>query len=197
MALDFQVDTRRLPLAVEQNAQFHLTTQTHVNPLYGGKETRYAKRPPRVEASLVVGPNDAAEVIDMYRSQIGPRYAFTCRDWSDYEIVDQLLTPDTNGVYQVIKQYGSGIRLRNRIIYLVQDLVVKLDDVVVPSSEYDEDGGEITPHASPAAAWADGDVTVTCLFNFPARFGDSDQLDIEVKTGTLRVLRFDVVEVLG
>jgi uncharacterized protein (TIGR02217 family) len=192
--MTLQVDPDRLPTYVEMGAEFALTTETAITPSFGGNESRYARRRARVEATLTVGPEHAREVLTLFRAQIGSRYAFTCRDWSDYQATDEELTLDSNGDYPLIVTYATNTRSEIRRILLPDAIVVSGNGTpLVLNTDYSLSDGIVHPLTSLATP-----VTWTGTFNIPVRFAD-DQLRISlpVDGSTLIAQQFRIIEVLG
>lgn len=188
------VDSTRLPTAVEVNAQFVLTTETTISPSYNGFETLYAKRRPRVEAMITFGPEYADDIIALYRSQIGPKYAFTVRDWSDYQIADQVLAPLTDGTYPIVKTYGNVVRSAERRIVLPDPTTIEVDIDGVPSVSGDWtllDNGIIQPNID----FSGSQITITCEFFIPMRFAE-DQLTLTMPASFTRVSTMKLIEML-
>jgi uncharacterized protein (TIGR02217 family) len=181
-----QVDPMRLPLAIEAGATFTLNTQTLISTGFTGKESRYAKRKPWVEALCNVGPDDAEAVIDLFRDKIGPRYAFTMRDHSDYEATDEVLTPDDSGFYQLTKRYGTDRpRLRDIILPDLSTVIINLDGEPAVSGSYTMfEGGVIHPSSS----WAANEVTASFEFFIPVRLAD-DKLTITVPAPGMKLIQ--------
>jgi uncharacterized protein (TIGR02217 family) len=195
--MTFQVDSRRLPRKVEAGAQWRITTETHISRAFGGNEDRKAKRAPLVAATVSIGPHDAGEIIDLIRSQIGPRYAFTGRDNSDYIATDQLLEPDDDGNYPLYKFYGTGARQRARRIVLpvAETIVVNLDGNPAAEGSWAlGPNGVIMPTISPDQSWASYDVTWSGEFDIPIRIA-SDDTPITVHVPGTRTIQLQLMEV--
>lgn len=187
------IDNVRLPAQVEKDAQYQIKTRTDKVTALGGGETRYKKRRPYVCATLVVGPDDAYEVMRLFRRQDGDRHAFDCRDFSDDYAEDELLEPDDEGAYPLRIDYGDDNRHSYRPIYLpiLDDenvaFVVALDGVPIPESpvtytvEISRTGpARIVPNSG--EDWSGYEVTWTGLFDFVGRF-DGDEAQITVLGG--------------
>jgi uncharacterized protein (TIGR02217 family) len=192
------VDVRRLPLDIEANATFGIETKTTIKPSVGGIEARYSKQRPRVTATCATGPSTVAEVIDLYREQVGPRWAFTVFDNVDNTAVDEVLLPDGSGKYQLTKTYGT-VRpnVRNIILPDLTNLVVKKDGVTKTIvTDYNiayGDYGLITPTTS----WAASLITWSGGFFCPMRFAD-DNIDFStLAKGVVKVQPFKLIEELG
>jgi uncharacterized protein (TIGR02217 family) len=203
-----QVDSVRLPLAVEASARWLITTETHKTGGFNNRETRNAKRRPRVEASVRVGPAHANFVRDLMYSQWGDRYAFTARDWGDYLVSDeptahhapQEIVVDDDGNWPLIITYGPGTRKFTRRIMLPDEDTLQIfvngdllsgGYTVLPGGLIQFNSGN-DPVSGDVVTWA-GE------FFFAARI-DEDTMEIETATAQndgppIRFTTFRLVEV--
>lgn len=113
----------------------------------------------------------------------GRARGFRFKDWSDFEITEQLLgTGDgSNRVFNVIKDYGSGTYKYTRRIFkpVSGTISVKVNGVTVSGSTYSVNTatGVITfnvPNTPPNGHA----VLVTCEFDVPVRF-DTDKMAVK------------------
>ena len=183
-----QVADVRLPLAVEVNAKWYVTTETHKTGGFNSRESRNAKRRPRVEAAIRVGPEYADYIRDLQYSQIGDRYAFTMRDWQDYWVGDepgahhppQEIVEDIDGNFPLIITYGPGTRKHVRRILLPDpDTFTLYIDDVPQSGGFTLGTGDDIGKVMGLSAGSGTTVTWSGLFFFPGRL-DEDTIEIEL-----------------
>lgn len=194
-----QIDDRRLPRSVEASAQWSLTTETRINTAFGGNEDRKAKRAPRWEATVTFNPSDIDDLIDLINAQIGPRWALAGHNDAELPAVDQLLEPDDDGNYPVIRAYGSGDRTRIRRIWLPieETITVYIDGTPVSDATWTLlPNGIIAPIDSPDQGWDEADVSADFDHDIALRFAD-DQTTFTVLTTSVRKAQTRLIEVLG
>lgn len=190
-----EVDATRLPFAVEVGAVFTLTTDTSIKTALNGREARQAKRVPRWEATVSVGPEYADEVRDLYLSQYGPRYAFAVRNYADYQVRGEVIVPNDAGGYPLTITRGPGTRK------LVKDVLVVDEDTLVvyvdgaPVTGFTLTDGVLTGVGGGVVSY-DADIF------WPMRFAD-DNLAINITAGVdsdgvplKSVQQFRLIEVL-
>lgn len=197
MTIEF--DDTRLPVNVEASAQFVMTSETFVSTGYGGNEERRAKRPVRWEASVTVNPDGVDDLIDIFNSQIGGRYAIRVRNNREFSATDQLLDPDDDGNYPVIRRYGTGVRERIRRIWapVPGTLTVKLDGTPTSNSNWTLlPMGIVAPVASPDQGWEAYDVTLDYEFDIIMRI-NGDRADFTALTELVGRAQVSLIEVLG
>lgn len=182
------IDDVRLPTNVEKGVrggpQFNTvvlrtdggTTQTNQNwqyPLYMGN-IGYGIRM----------KEDLFDVINFFWARRGRLRGFRFRDWSDYELVDEVIGTG-DGVtrdFQCTRVYDDlALPFTRKITRPVEDeCTVKVDGVTVSPSNWGVNSGGII-HFGPAATPALGaTITISGNFDIPVHFG-SDKLDVEME----------------
>lgn len=190
------IDEVFLPQSLEAGATFRLTTETHITQGYGGTETRFAKRAPKLMCTLNVRPDHADDVISLFRSQVGPRYAFQVIDPSDAIATDEPLYLDDDGNYPLIKTYGHATREQLRRILCPVEYSISIEVNGSPTGSWTlQAPGIIVPGFGASS----GDsVTWSGSFAVPMRFAVDElpqSLLAAQETGILRIVQVNLIEV--
>ncbi|MFO1156620.1 MAG: TIGR02217 family protein [Rhodospirillales bacterium] len=159
---------------------------TAVSTTFGGYEARNANwSAPRGRwdvASGIKSREQVAALIAFFRARKGRAYGFRFKDWTDYQVQNQLLgTGDgVTRAFQLIKTYASGPGAEVRVISkpVVGTLKTYLDGVLTSAWTLNGTTGVVTFTAAPALAKL---VTADFEFDVPARF-DTDHMDISIET---------------
>lgn len=149
-------------------------------------------------------------VKDFFYARYGKAHSFRFKDWSDFEVADQLMftTDGTTSTFQIFKQYSSGGIDFNRILTKIVNLSVTATvNAVSQTVVYDAvpASGEVSISlltgvvtlGSTHAATSSQAVNLTLEFDVPVRF-DTDAFDINLalfNAGSIPQL--PVIEVRG
>jgi len=149
-------------------------------------------------------------VKDFFYARYGKAHSFRFKDWSDFEVADQLMftTDGTTSAFQIFKQYSSGGIDFNRILTKIVDLSVTATvNSIAQTVVYDAvpASGEVSISlltgvvtlGSTHAATSSQAVNLTLEFDVPVRF-DTDAFDINLalfNAGSIPQL--PVIEVRG
>lgn len=168
---------QRLPSKVELGAVRRDAEDIEIVTTDGGWETRNARHSQSLlefEISFPtakVGDETRAAVIALYKAARGKLRTFRFRDYSDYQLTDELigLGDGVTTAFQIKKSWTvDGVTESRRITRPVSPFVVKLGGVV-QSAGYaiDYSTGILTFTGAPSVAEA---VRVTGQFDLPVRF---------------------------
>jgi uncharacterized protein (TIGR02217 family) len=173
----------RLPDHVERNARGGPMFKTTVLELSSGQEQR------NIDWSLVrhywdIGYGvqeraDYEEVRTFFLNMRGKAHTFRFRDWTDYELTDELLGTGDGVVtdYNIIRTYDGELPYTRRITRPDESTIeVKLDGVVTVAYTVDA-GGIISFNSAPGVGVL---VTISCEFDIPMRF-DTDKFELDVE----------------
>lgn len=177
------IDNVRLPEDIERGAVGGPRFNTAVVTLDGGYEqTQQNWELPRRAWQIGYGVQSKADfedVLAFFIARRGRARAFRFKDWSDYQITNQIIgTGDaTTDQFQIFKLYDdSALPFERPITQIVTGtLTVTLDNV--PTTSYTLLTGGIIDFLSPPASGKV--IRVTCEFDVPVRF-DNDQMNINL-----------------
>ena len=180
-------DDVRLPEDVEIGAHGGPLFQTTIVALASGGEQRNQDwSEQRCEFDIGYGIQhleDFEAVQSFFYGRRGRARGFRFKDWSDYQITDELIgTGDnTTTAFQIIKTYSDTAHSYGRRITrpVASTVVVKVDDVLqTVTTDYTlaASTGIITFTSAPAL---DAEITVTAEFDVPCRF-DTDKFDLSI-----------------
>lgn len=122
-------------------------------------------------------PADHAEVLSAFNACMGGTFGFRIKDWSDYEVEDELLTVGTGTpqIVQLIRNYTFGSQTVTRPIRKPVASTVTLTEGGVPmSAVVDYTTGVVQFTASPSAV-----IRWSGQFDVPVMFSD-DQLSFSI-----------------
>lgn len=201
--MPIELDDVRLPLNVEEGAQWRMATMTDRNPGFGANEVRYAKRRVLWRASLTILPEDAGEMIGMIYRQTGPRYAFRARCNAHYSTWDvpnldlELTMRELDGKWPLTIGYGDSNRKAVRRIVapvIDDDFKIFKDDVEVDPALYTiQEGGLVVPIPSPPQNWDDAVITWQGYFDTPVNI-DADENVVPVLANGIRTVILSLTE---
>jgi uncharacterized protein (TIGR02217 family) len=121
-------------------------------------------------------PEDHKVVVNAHMACMGALIGFRFKDWSDYEVLNELLVVSDGGeqTVQLTKEYKFGPITYTRKIVKPVSGTIKLyaDDVEIPFT-VDTTSGLVTFNATSGQA-----ITWSGEFDVPVRF-DNDRLDVE------------------
>jgi uncharacterized protein (TIGR02217 family) len=198
----------RLPDTIERGATGGGNFKTTIIDLGNGLEKRnisWSQFKPRYDISYgILEAEDFYDVRDFFYARQGSAYSFAFKDFSDYQIPDDLLTIEPIGVgdttkkiFQITKSYTSGPATYYRIIEKpVTGTVSVYLGATLQASGYtiDYDSGLVTFGTAPGSSVVVG---VKGEFDTPVRFS-TDKFDItleQIRAGTIPNLQ--IVGVIG
>jgi uncharacterized protein (TIGR02217 family) len=183
------IDNVRMPVDVERGVKGGPMFSTIVNRTDGGKtSTNQNWQYPLYRGQVGYGiqsKSNLVEIINFFYARRGSAYGFLFRDWSDYEVEDQLVGTGNGATlnFDIIKTYGDDVRPFYRPIKrpIESSFVVKVNNVVVSDTLWSINETTGVLSFSGGSAPANGHaVTVTGEFNIPVMF-TADALDIQME----------------
>lgn len=177
------IDNVRLPEDVERGAVGGPLFNTALVTLDGGYEQSQQNWSiPRRAWQIGYGiqtREDYSEVMAFFMSRRGRARGFRFKDWSDYQITDQIIgTGDgTEDQFQIYKRYDDSILPFDRPITQVVSGTLTVTLNGTPTVTYALLAGGIIDFTSPPGAGVV--IRVTCEFDVPVRF-DNDQMTIDL-----------------
>lgn len=173
----------RLPGHIESGAQGGPTFNTGIQTLDSGYEKRninWSQARAKYDVSYGIrSKEDFSQVLAFFYARRGRAVGFRFKDWTDFQVQDQLIATgtagDTRTQFQIFKRYESGGYYYDRTLYkLATDTVVVRVNGAAVTPTVNLNTGIVTL----AAPLAEGDLlTVDCEFEVPVRF-DIDELSL-------------------
>lgn len=186
------IDAVRLPTTVEKGVRGGPMFSTAVNRTDGGvTSTNQNWTYPLYSGQAGYGirsKEDLFDVLDFFYARRGRLRGFLFKDWSDYELVNELIGTGTGALqdFQIVRNYADSvtpfIRKITRPIEFgtdgSPDLVVSVSGVPISNTLWSlQPGGIVHFTIAPIAA---APITINGEFNIPVQFG-SDHLPLEME----------------
>lgn len=169
----------RLDLGITYGTTATITTNTAIVESLSGRETRSINWvQPLIKFNIGQRGcinQELESFIAFHRARKGAYEGFRFKDWSDYQLSNQLITLNQDLQAQLFKTYTvAGVSVKRPLVKIVEETVTVNvgNSPVTEGWEVDFNTGVITFDEQPTGA-----IRVSCEFDVPVRF-ESDKIDL-------------------